>query len=116
MMMKKLNNMLITRLLVMLFQFILLILLITPCYCQDYTQQDLDQALKVGMSAYNSGDYNKVVEEFAKAVTISESLYGKEHTQTALYYNNLGLAYNYLSFAPLKAIDCRGKLTSSHLQ
>jgi tetratricopeptide (TPR) repeat protein len=90
---KKLNGKLITRLLFLILQLILLILLITPCYSQDYTQQDLDQALNSGANAYSKGDYKGAMEEFSKAVTISESLYGKEHTQTAPCYNNLGTVY-----------------------
>jgi tetratricopeptide (TPR) repeat protein len=92
-MLKKLNDTLITRLFFVIFQFVLLILLIAPCYSRNYSQQDLDNVMKAGNNAYDKGDYNGAMEEYTKAVTISKTLYGKESIQTAYCYNNLGETY-----------------------
>jgi tetratricopeptide (TPR) repeat protein len=90
-MMKKSNSTLITLFLII--QIILFTFFMIPCYSQNYKQQALDQALHAGTNAYNKGDYNRALEEFKKAVIISESLYGKEHSKTANCYNNLGVVY-----------------------
>lgn len=50
--MKRLNNRCFIRLLFGVFQFMLLILLMVPAYSQEYTQSDLDTALKNGAAAY----------------------------------------------------------------
>ncbi len=53
-----------------------------------------------GMGAYKKGDYKASIEFFLESVIIREKVLGKEHTSTAISYNNIGSLYESMGDYP----------------
>ncbi len=61
-----------------------------------------------GMSAYKKGNYQASLEFFLESATIRKKTLGKEHTDTAISYNNIALLYNKMGDYP-KALSYHHK-------